>query len=46
MENIDAPNLHLAVKFLKELRIQMVGDLPHYGNYGLFFRNDAYTSLF
>lgn len=44
MENIDAPNLHLAVKFLKELRIQMVGGLPHYGNYGLFFRNDEITT--
>lgn len=44
MEIIEAKDLHVAVKFLKELRVQMVGDLPHYGNYGLFFKNDEITT--
>lgn len=44
MQKIDAPNLKSAVQFLKELRIQLVGDLPHYGNYGLFFNNNEITT--
>ncbi len=44
MKTINAPKLHIAVKFLKEIRAEVLGPLPHYGNYGLFLKNNEITT--
>lgn len=44
MNTINAPKLHIAVKFLKEIRAEILGPLPHYGNYGLFLKNNEITT--